>query len=242
MVKTLVIFTYPSNVFWFSAIFPLLAVSMRYFSSLLSNGIASELIPSLPHLYQEKYNRNLSLFFSFCGFISIFLSTLSIQSFISKIPKDKQRGNFNLYTSIIMIFGMVMNFSVLFLNFLDINKRPFLTALNLSVLYTSASIFHICIGKIPARFTYIDDLAKIFNYVLVVSSTLVVLTFNVSCLTHKIDALYYISSIAQCIGILICFLKYILIGTIMNGDQFLAFSVEKKTDKKAYTRNDMILP
>ena len=230
--KTLVFVSYPSNVFWFSVIFPLFSLSSRYFSSLLSKGIVTEIFPSIPHLYQEKYNRSLSRFFTICGFTSIFFSIISIRTFIMKIPKDKQKGSFNLYTTLIITFGIIMDVTFLLLNYLDINKSPFATALNL------APIFHISIGKIPGRLTYIDDVSKIFNFIILLSGIVAILAFNVTCITHKIDLLYFISSIAQFVAFIFCFLKFILIGTIFNGDRFLTLFVEKtERNKNQWAKN-----
>lgn len=139
-----------------------------------------------------------------------------------------------------------MNFSLLLFNFLDINQMPFFTSLNLSLFYISASVFHISIGKIPGRFTYIDDFAKIFNYILLIASIIAIFSFNICCLTHKINSLYYISSISQYIGFITCFLKFIIVGTVFNGDRFLSLFVEKKETNRNQGMNrvdtNLILP
>ncbi|OHT08832.1 hypothetical protein TRFO_22594 [Tritrichomonas foetus] len=228
-----ILFYYPFNIFWIATICPLISLSIQYSSSLFLNGLCSQMIPIIPHLFSEHFNMKVAILFDLLGGVSIVLITKEILGFLSKIPDEKASKNIQIYRIILLIGGPVISITLLMIHFLDLNQSAIFTFLNLLFFYVSASLFHYVADKIPRRYHLMSDISSTVTYLLIAFSAISMTLFFLCCFSHKIDVFYTISALAQYLAFLLVFVKFIFSAISLYGPQFLSIFVHNIPTKRS---------
>jgi hypothetical protein len=198
--------------FWVSVASPVIGLIATYLASRhQSGGIASQILPAIPHLLvTSPYPRFTGMLFLIGAF-----SFIAVVNTIHRRLSRRNRRENGWALVILLVSGSVLAFTLAGLVTLNVNRSQSRCALNLAAFTTAATIFHFTIDRIPQRPSRAVAWSKVFGFVIAGSSVLGVVLFVAS--NGHPGAAYALSAASHHIAFFSAYAKLGFLGLAVFG-------------------------